>query len=122
VGFFYQLVIGPRAWPDYDGMVRTLEDQGVGDRLLVKLQDLEDAGYRTSFGDDALSRRLGSFSAGRHFAEYLRTDYERSRGKDWFSIRRDHPIEAEFWVETADLIREIRRMYPAFGLIARPVQ
>ncbi len=44
-GFFYQTVVGPRAWPDHNVMMTILRQGTAGDRLLEQLRSLEEFRY-----------------------------------------------------------------------------
>lgn len=117
-GFFYQLVIGPRAWPDHNAMMSFLRGNS-GTDLLTEFGRLERAGYILFFGEEEF-RGLDRFQRGNDlFQELSRFDHMRGEDKTWFGVRKDVEIQERLVVRSEDLSEEIRRMYPAFALIAR---
>jgi hypothetical protein len=111
-GFFYQVVIGPRAWPDYDQMFKVLRDRTRGPKLFDVFQGLQHNGYQIFFGDDV--PELQSLA---ELVKHL-IKYDHLRGESWFGLRKGIRIDGRLTVETEDLVSAIHILFPAFDLMA----
>jgi hypothetical protein len=112
-GFFYQIVIGPRGWPDHNVMMTLWRQPSAGDRLLEQFRSLEESSYVLFFGEEAF-RGLDRFQSAAELAREL-SRFDHLRGQEWFGIRKEIEISDRVAVSSERLIQEIQRMYPAFG-------
>lgn len=115
--FFYQVVIGPRAWPDYNKMLAVLDDSTKGASLMTQFQSLVQLGYYMFFGNRELSISNGMDA--KELSILLRGDFTHFAGSEWFGIRKDISVNDELCVCSEDLSLEIQRLYPSFEIIGR---
>ena len=111
-------MIGPRAWPDHNGLMTLLRQPSGGDWLLEQFRSLEERGYLLFFGEETFGG-LDRFQSAAELAGEL-SRFDHLRGQEWFGIRRDIEISDRLVVSSDELMQEIQRMYPAFTMIARP--
>lgn len=116
-GFFYQVVIGPRAWPDYDHMVEVLRDRIRGLRLLDIFRPLQTEKGYVMFFDDELFPELGNMRSPVELVQDL-AKCDHFRGKAWFGLRKEKDIEDRLTVSTEDLQSAIDDLFPVFDLMA----
>ena len=115
-GFFYQFVIGPRAWPDYDHMIRTLESAEHGPELFIGVRRLSNEGFGMFLGNSSFPN-LPNMQSAQELLNALQP-LEYLRGEAWFGLRRDIPITGHLTVRTEDLVAAIRDLFPVFDLAA----
>lgn len=115
--FFYQVVIGPRAWPDYNKMLAVLDDSTKGPALMTQFQALVQRDYYMFFGDETIPISNGTDA--KSLGTQLRGNFANFAGKEWFGIRKEDSVNEELCLGSDDLGAEIRRLYPVFELIGR---
>lgn len=118
--FFFQFVIGPRAWLDLTQMRDQLTAGGAeGETLFDAMIRLESDGYNMWWGQQ---RRIGDFRSPREFGDWLAAPTGGEAGKDWFAIRKDVPRPTDgsgVTISAHQLAEELRRLYPILAVSAR---
>lgn len=114
--FFYQLVLGPRAWLDLRNFSDTLLGPAQrGHALFSALVSLDGHGYEIAWGDE--TKRIGEFREADALGRYLANSPR--AGKDWFVLRKHvTPSDGMLTVSSRDIQTEIGRLFPVFDLIA----
>jgi hypothetical protein len=116
--FFFQLVLGPKAWLDLHNMRDLLSDPSPdSERLFADVMSLGDQGYRLFWGPE--ERQVGDFSTARDLGDFIRRPQRAVPGRDWFVVRRDLPPQGgTLRVPSQDLQTEILRLWPVFDMVA----
>ncbi len=114
-GFFYQYVIGPRAWLDMNHMQDViLSSSPISDELFSSIRSLSAAGYEIWWGDE--ERMPDSFSSASEFGTFL-TNFREINAEHWFVIRKQpYLVNKMLTVSIQDLITEIKHLFPVFNL------
>jgi hypothetical protein len=115
--FFYQLVIGPRAWLDHGHLLDQLTDRRVGGLLFGRLQALAPRGYCLHWGDE---HPLTHFTSGTGLRGFIESSTLARAGEHWLVIRKHvPPTSGMLSVSSSDLRSEIEALFPVFDLAAR---
>jgi hypothetical protein len=114
-GFFYQLVIGPKAWLDLNNFCEVLKGSE-GTRIASALSSL-DEDYVIWWGKTEATIR--DFESPHEFAKLLQNPQAGAMaGRDYLVIRKNVSAVGSITVTTKSIENEIRRMYPVFNAVA----
>ena len=110
-GFFYQLVIGPRAWRDLINFCERLLDQTEKSaELFSAICSLGNAGYQICLGE--VVSNIDEFSTSSSLGEYIRNSYT---GKEWFAVRKLVKRNADGCkVSSEDIRKQIALLFQVF--------
>lgn len=118
--FFFQFVIGPRAWLDFNHMCDRFRGGGPeGDQLFSAMASLDSEGYEMWWGQ---ARALRSFVSQQDLGDWLASSSVAEAGRDWFVIRRAFPKPEHgvgLTVSSEVIQGELELLFPVFDLAVR---